>query len=217
MYSISNIRQTVSTLLVAFATLPCFSQEVVEQQSIEIVQDGHAVPGSQAPGNVQEFAMRRGAFELRVGKRAGPGANVNLGDTPFEVCASTDPAIFKGIEIGMRVGAMPCLNGAAVMARSPEETKQSVELMLSKGDGNNSFEESTVTLTPSASIVKISKITDFVVTGQTCLGPSQRRRCIDQRQPVAFQGQELYLLVFTDLNGDHVADDGEFSRIKLRF
>jgi hypothetical protein len=89
--------------------------------------------------------------------------------------------------------------------------------MLSKGDGNNSFEESTVTLTPSASVVKVSQITDFVVTGQTCLGPSQRRRCIDQRQPVAFQGRELYLLIFTDLNGIRISDEGELSKIKLIF
>ena len=214
---IDSVRQPLLALPVALAMASGFAQAAGEQQSIEIVQDGRAVQATQAPGNVREFAMKRGAFELRVGRRAGADAVVNLGDALFEVCASTDPAIFKGIEIGMSVGTMPCLNGAAVMARSPEQTKESVELMLSKGNGNNSFDKSAVTLTPAASIVRISRITDFVVTGQTCLGPAQHRRCIDQRQPVPFEGHELYLLVFTDLNGNRSADDGEFSEIKLTF
>jgi len=202
-------------LIVALAATPGLSQDVPERQTLEIVQDGHVIQASQAPGHGQEFAMKRGPFELRVGRRSGDGPAVHLGDALFEICASADPSIFRGIEIGMHVGTMPCLNGAAVMARSPEVSKAAVELMLSKGDGNNQFDESAVTQTPSASVVQVAQLTDFVVTGQTCLGPSQRRRCIDQKQPAPFQGHELYLLVFTDLNGNRIADAGEFSQIKL--
>jgi hypothetical protein len=214
---LDRARFFAAALLFSSGAGPALSEELAEQQRIEIIQDGHVVAGIETAEHVHEFALARKPFELRVSRHAAGRNDTNLGDALFEVCASSDRSIFGGIETGMSVGAMPCLNGAAVMARAPEETKEAVELMLSKGNGNNSFDDSTVSSTPTSSVLHISRITAFAVMGQTCFGPSERRRCIDKTQPIPFDGHDVYLLLFTDLNGDRVANAGEFSRVKLRF
>ena len=97
------------------------------------------------------------------------------------------------------------------------EPKEAVELMLSKGDGNNAFDASNATPTSSATVVKVGRITDFVVVGKRCFVVSGKQRCVDQTRDVAFEGDTAYLLIFTDLNGDRTANDGEFTLVKLVF
>ena len=145
------------------------------------------------------------------------GIKKSLGGVPFEICASKERSVFEGIAVGMSVAAMPCLNGAAIMARAQDEPKGAVELMLSKGDGNNAFDEVNTVPTSTSTIVKVGRITDFVVVGKRCFGVSGKQRCIDQTRDVPFEGDTAYLVVFTDLNGDHTANAGEFALVRLDF
>jgi hypothetical protein len=204
-------------LVCAFAGLPAASQAGAEQQGLELVQNGRVVQAIETPDRIKTFALSHGPFELRVSRIAEGNIRKNLGNALFEICASKERSVFDGIAVGMSVGAMPCLNGAAIMARAQDEPKDAVELMLSKGDGNNAFDDSNASQTSSSTVIKVGRITDFVVVGMRCFGVSVKQRCIDQTRVVPFEGYTAYLLVFTDLNGDRAANDGEFTLVKLVF
>jgi hypothetical protein len=202
-------------LAIAAASLLAAQVRAAEQQGIDIVQGGRVIQATEASDHVRTFVLNREPFELRVSRTASGNAGKNLGDALFEVCASKERSIFDGIAVGMKVAAMPCLNGAASMARAADESKEAVELMLSNGNGSNVFDGSNSIATPSATIVKIGRITDFIVVGKRCFGVGGKQRCVDQTRDVAFEGDTVYLVVFTDLNGDRVADEGEYTLVKL--
>jgi hypothetical protein len=132
------IKPTARCFLSALACLACFpaaSQAGAEQQGLEIVQNGRVVVAKEAPDRIKAYTLSHGPFELRVSRIVQGGIKKNLGNALFEICASKESSIFDGIAVGSSVGAMPCLNGAAIMARAQAEPKEAVELMLSKATG----------------------------------------------------------------------------------
>jgi hypothetical protein len=207
----------LSTLACVLVALAAASQAAAEQLGLEVVQNGRVIQASETPDRVKAFALSHGPFELRASRIIEGGIKKNLGGALFEICASKERSVYEGIAVGMSVAAMPCLNGAAIMARAQDEPKEAVELMLSKGDGNNAFDESNTVLTSTSTIVKVGRITDFVVVGKRCFGVSGKQRCIDQTRDVAFEGDTAYLVIFTDLNGDRAVNEGEFSLVRLAF
>ena len=180
-----------------------------------IAQNGRLLAPAVENYGVYTYSLKNGPFSIVVPNTDLQGRQQDAGHVPILVCASTSPSIFQGIAVGRSIGEMPCLNGATAMARSTDETPEGVELMLSTGNGHNNFDDLHTVFGAGYTTVNVRKIIDFKVVGRVCYG-KKGTNCRDKREETSFDGGNLYLIVFTDMNRNHAADTGEYTLLALR-
>ena len=184
-----------------------------ERPLVSISQDGQSATPTVSPEGVYHYILKNAAFSILVSNLNGHGEPQDAGHVPILICASADPAIFQGIAAGTSIGQMRCLNGATAMARPRDETPQGIDLMLSAGDGHNNIDDLHSVFGAGYNTVNVRQIADFKVTGHTCF---PNGRCINKRDIVQYAGSNLYLIVFTDMNRNHVVDQGEYELLALQ-
>ncbi|HSN17772.1 MAG TPA: hypothetical protein VLV87_06135 [Gammaproteobacteria bacterium] len=180
----------------------------------EIAQGGRPLDARITTAGVYGYRLQKGPFSLRVPNHASRGDTRDPRHVDIHVCASADPAIFQDITPGRPVAQLRCLNGAAVMPRSSSETAAGVHLMLSRGDGQNLFGAALTIPRPLYDTVNVQDVMDFKVVGKYCMAPNNTR-CIDERAMQPFGAGTVYLVVFTDLDGDHTVEAGEYWLLRL--
>lgn len=184
-----------------------------EHPHVSITQEGQKLTPVSAGNGAYQYTLKNAAFSILVPNVNAQGEAQDAGHVPVLICASADPAILQGIATGMSIGQMPCLNGATAMARPLDETARGIDLMLSTGNGHNNIDDLHSVFGSGHNTVNVRRIADFKVVGHTCLSNG---RCIDKREIVHYAGNAVYLIVFTDMNRNHIADPGEYTLLTLQ-
>lgn len=210
---------TTALALTAPASVLAQAQGVPPPTQAVVWQDGRAVPASQTGPNAYSVSLRNGPFSITIPNRDPAGQPIPPGRTLIGVCLSRDPALFTGIATGRSVGVMPCLNGAAAIARDENETAANMALAVSDsgldGDGHFRYDEQNTVFTAGAATLHAHAIHDHRTVGVTCKGKGYGQ-CRDMVQTQPFAGGTLHAIVYTDLNENRLADAGEYWLLTLR-
>ena len=178
-----------------------------------IVQNGRAAGPALGANGAMVYSLRRGEpFTILVPKptpdRAGGSGHL----APIRICASADPGIFSGIGTGRSIGTLQCLNGATAMAGSASDSPRGVDLLVSKGDAHNAFDERNSVMGLHHTAINVRQIVDFEVIGKRCYGNT----CLDKTRGIPFTAPALHLVVFSNANGNGTVDAGEYILVTLR-
>lgn len=205
--------RSLTLLLISLLAACASSPTQPAQPHVSIAQDGQTLTAVVTGNGAYQYTLKNAAFSILVPNLNAQGEAQDAGHVPILICASADPAIFQGIAVGMSIAQMPCLNGFAAMARPQDETPQGIDLMLSAGKDHNNIDDLHSVAGASTNTVNVRRIADFKVVGRTCF---HNGRCIDKREIVTYAGSTIYLVVFTDMNRNHVADTGEYTLLTLQ-